>query len=51
MNDSQVKWLIFWFQSIPGENNNIIYGSKPLTNWWDIYYNWDDAIINKKNLY
>ncbi len=50
-NDPQGGWLIYWFQSIPGENNNITYGNKPLTNWWDIYYNWDDAIINKKNLY
>ena len=50
-NDSQGGWLMYWFQSIPGENNKINYGDKELTNWWDIYYNWDDAIINKKNLF
>lgn len=50
-NDPEGGWLIYWFQSIPGENNKITYGNKPLTNWWDIYYNWDDAIKNKKNLY
>lgn len=50
-NDAQGGWMIYWFQSIPGDNNKITYGSKQLTNWWDIYYNWDDAIINKKNLY
>ena len=50
-NDPQGGWMIYWFQSIPGENNKITYGGKQLTNWWDIYYNWDDAIINKKNLY
>jgi hypothetical protein len=50
-NDPQGGWMIYWFQSIPGDNNKITYGGKQLTNWWDIYYNWDDAIINKKNLY
>jgi hypothetical protein len=50
-NDAQGGWMIYWFQSIPGDNNKITYGGKQLTNWWDIYYNWDDAIINKKNLY
>lgn len=50
-NDPQGGWMIYWFQSIPGDDNKITYGSKQLTNWWDIYYNWDDAIINKKNLY
>jgi hypothetical protein len=50
-NDPQGGWMIYWFQSIPGENNKITYGNKPLTNWWDIYYNWDDAITKKMNLY
>jgi hypothetical protein len=50
-NDPQGGWMIYWFQSIPGENNKIPYGNRQLTNWWDIYYNWDDAIINKKNLF
>lgn len=50
-NDPEGGWLIYWFQSIPGENNKITYGNKPLTNWWDIYYNWDDAITKKMNLY
>lgn len=50
-NDPEGGWLIYWFQSIPGENSKITYGDKPLTNWWDIYYNWDDAITKKKNLY
>lgn len=45
-NDSQMKWLIFWQQSIPSNNSNI----SNVNNWWDLFYNWDDAIKNKKRL-
>jgi len=50
-NDSHGGWLIFWFQSIPSDNNNINYNNTTLSNWWDIFYNWDDAINSQKNLY
>lgn len=43
-NDAQVKWFILWWQSVPGYNNTITDGSIKTTNWWDIYYNWDDNI-------
>ena len=53
--DPQGGWLIYWFQSIPGENNEIpiiINGeSFSIRNWWDIFYNWDDAIKENKNLW
>ena len=50
--DPQSGWLIYWFQSIPS-NMPIKYSQngieKTIENWWDIYYNWDDAIkLNKK---
>lgn len=47
----EVKWLIFWWQSIPGLNNNIPYGNRTLTNWWDILYRWDETIKTGKKLY
>ncbi len=54
-NDDHTKWLITWFQSIPGENNNIPYlknnNNYTLTNWWDLIYNWDEAILNDKTLW
>jgi hypothetical protein len=50
-NDAQVKWFIYWWQSIPGLDNKIQYNGKQLTNWWDLFYNWDDAIKNKKTLW
>ena len=50
-NDSQYKWIMFWFQTIPGNNNGIKYGSNTISNWWDLLYNWDDAVKGKKKLY
>ncbi len=47
----EVKWLIFWWQSVPGYNNNIPYGNKTLTNWWDILYKWDETIKTGRKLY
>ena len=48
-------WMLFWFQSIPGINNNIpfeINGKQTtLSNWWDLYYDWDEAFKNKKTLW
>jgi hypothetical protein len=48
--NDQVKWFIYWWQSIPGYNNNIEDNGKKITNWWDLYYNWDEAIKLKKRL-
>ena len=48
--DAQTKWFIYWWQSIPGYNNNIEDNSKKISNWWDIIYNWDNAIKNKTKL-
>lgn len=48
--DAQVKWFLFWWQSVPGHNNGIIDGTTTVSNWWDIFYNWDDAIKNRKKL-
>lgn len=48
---SHAKWMIFWFQSIPGENNNIRYDNRTLSNWWDILYKWDEVMLNQKKLY
>ena len=52
---NEVQWLITWFQSIPGFENNIDYvrdgNNFKLSNWWDLFFNWDNAIINDKTLW
>jgi hypothetical protein len=44
--DPQYKWLLYWMQSIPGNNNGIT----GVSDWWDLFYNWDNAIKNKTKL-
>ena len=49
-NDPQGGWMIYWFQSIPGET--LIPFNKEnknyrLSNWWDLFYDWDNA--NREN--
>jgi len=48
--DPHGSWLVYWFQSIPSEKK-ITFDGKVVTNWWDIFYNWDDAKKNNKKLY
>ena len=52
--DSQSGWLIYWFQSIPS-NVPIKYTQdgtqKTIENWWQIFYNWDESIKQKKTLW
>ena len=48
--DAQTKWFIFWWQSIPGYNNTINDNGKKFNNWWDIFYNWEDAVRSNKRL-
>ena len=45
--DAQYKWIMFWFQTIPGLNNGIKYGQNIIANWWDRIYNWDQAVTKK----
>lgn len=55
-DDSGYKWFIYWFQAFPSLNNNIGYKltngtNTRLSNWWDLFYNWDNAVKNKKTLW
>jgi hypothetical protein len=58
-NDAPTKWFIYWWQSVPGLNNGITdtqgIGSSAkkitLTNWWDLFYNFDEAMTQKKKLF
>ena len=55
--NDQFKWMVYWFQSIPGYKNNIDYKyfrdnkTYKLENWWDLLYNWDDVMANNKTLW
>ncbi|MPR31872.1 InlB B-repeat-containing protein [Salmonirosea aquatica] len=49
-HDAHSKWLMYWWQAIPGEGNPISFDGRPLTNWWDVFYNWDEAIRTNRGL-
>ncbi len=49
--DSQYKWLLFWFQSIPGKTLLIPYQTGYISNWWDIFYNWDSTLAQNGKLW
>jgi hypothetical protein len=49
-NDPQGGWMIYWFQSIPGEDNNLQYNGLNLKNWWDALYDWDYHYTQSKKL-
>jgi hypothetical protein len=44
--DPQYKWLLYWMQNIPAFNNGIT----GVSDWWDLFYNWEDAVKNRKKL-
>lgn len=50
-SDAQSNWLLYWYQSIPNFDNKLSYKEFQLTNWWDLFYNWDDALKTKRSLY
>jgi len=49
-NHAELKWLIYWWQTIPGPSNGLTYQGQPLTNWWDVFYNWDEVIQSSGDL-
>ena len=49
-NDPEGGWLIYWFQSIPGEDNNLQYNGLNLKNWWDTIYDWDYHYTQSRKL-
>ncbi len=56
---TEIKYHVYWWQSMPGYNNNIkdsmgtgsFKRNITMTNWWDVFYNWDNAKKNKTKLY
>lgn len=41
----EFQWFIYWMESVPGFENNIIYDYQGkhyrMTNWWKFIYDWD----------
>lgn len=48
---AETQFYIWWGQNMPGNNNQIPYGSTTMENWWRIIGDWDFAITNSIKLY
>ncbi len=47
---AEFKWLIYWWQSTPGKGHSIFFRGMPLTNWWHVFYNWDEVVGEGRGL-
>jgi len=47
---NDLKWKIYWMQSIPGAANRLTSRGKRLTNWWLFTGDWDYVMKNKVGL-
>lgn len=48
--NSDMKWYIYWMQSIPGRDNGLTYRGRRLTNWWIFIGDYDRARKDKIGL-
>lgn len=44
------EFFVFWMQNIPGKDNDLSYQDRKLRNWWDFIGDFDNAMLEKKDL-
>jgi hypothetical protein len=49
-NSDDMKWYVYWMQSIPGDANGLAYKGRPLSNWWEFFGDYDQAVKRKSKL-
>lgn len=47
LDNGGVEFKVWWMQNIPGLNNNLTYQSKTLRNFWELYGDFDNAMLNR----
>lgn len=45
-----LRWYIYWMQSIPGGENGLSYQGRPLSNWWEFMGDYDQAVRGQRKL-
>lgn len=40
-DNSQLNYILWWEQNIPGRGNTVTYRGQLLRNWWDVHGKWD----------
>lgn len=49
-NNSQLNYMVWMWQHLPGMNNTKTYQGKQLRNWWDIHGEFDTVMSSSKRL-
>ena len=49
-DNSQLNYIIWWEQNIPGRGNTVTYRGQPLRNWWDVHGEWDTLVSQRLGL-
>jgi hypothetical protein len=44
-HSDSLAWFIYWMQNLPGRGNTLTYRGRPLTNWWSLIGDWDNARV------
>lgn len=47
---NDLRWYVYWMQSIPGARNGLTYRGRPLSNWWEFFGDYDQAVRRKTKL-
>jgi hypothetical protein len=45
-----LRWYVYWMQSIPGADSGLTYQGRPLSNWWEYLGDYDQAVKRKTKL-
>ena len=49
-NGDDLKWYVYWMQSMPGADNGLTFKGRPLGNWWEFTGDYDQAVRRKSKL-
>lgn len=49
-NNSQLNYISWWEQNIPGRGNTVTYNGQPFRNWWDVHGEWDTIVSGNLGL-
>lgn len=47
---TEIGFFRWWMQNMPGKNNGLSYQGKPLRNWWDATYDFDEFVKGGRSL-
>lgn len=49
-DNPQRNWILWWMQNLPGNGNTITYQGRQLRDWWDVHFDFDQAMGSCRTL-